>query len=196
MSLEIKKNKKKLYQERNSKRKKKYNNQKLCDNNEILIINKKLDLQGFCNGKCVPIIKKNNYCINFNKYEKIFFCDEFCCCNKYYCNNNCKRKYNDLKMLIEQEIAVYSYIIKRIIIPYDDFNFTTKFEFEYKKINPINNMKEYYEVINNPNLSFNDKPSKNWFFKILLCICLIFRDKLNMNYSSYHTDLIFSFIYY
>ena len=72
MSLEIKKNKKKLYQERNSKRKKKYNNQKLCDNNEILIINKKLDLQGFCNGNCIPIIKKNNYCINFNKYEKIF----------------------------------------------------------------------------------------------------------------------------
>ena len=195
MSLEIKKNKKKLYQERNSKRKKKYNNQKLCDSNEILIINKKLDLQGFCNGNCVPIIKKNTCCI-LNKYEKIFFCDEFCCCNEYYCNNNCKRKYNDLKMLIEQEIAVYSYIIKRIIIPYDDFGFTTKFEFEYKKINPINNMKEYYEVINNPNLSFNVKPSKNWFFKILLCICLIFRDKLNMNYSSYHTDLIFSFIYY
>ena len=37
-------------------------------------------------------------------------------------------------MLIEQEIAVYSYIIKRTIIPYDDFGFTTKFEFEYKKI--------------------------------------------------------------
>ena len=97
---------------------------------------------------------------------------------------------------IEQEIAVFSYIIKRIIIPYDDFSFTTKFEFEYKKINQINNMKEYYEVINNPNLSFNIKPSKNWFFKILLCVCLIFRDKLNMNYSSYHTDLIFSFIYF
>lgn len=47
MSLEIKKNKKKLYQERNSKRIKKYNNQKLYDNNETLIINKKLDLQGF-----------------------------------------------------------------------------------------------------------------------------------------------------
>lgn len=67
-------------------------------------------------------------------------------------------------MLIEQEIAVYCYIIKIIIIPYDNFGFTTKFEFEYKKINPINNMKEYYEVINNPNLSFNIKPSKNCFF--------------------------------
>ena len=192
MNLERKKNKKKLYLERNSKRIKKYNNQKLCDDNKTLIINKKLDLQGFCNGNCVPIIKKYTYC-RLNKYEKIFFCDEFCCCNKYYCNKNCKRKYNDLKILIEQEIAVFSYVIKRII---NNFGFTTKFEYKNKRINPINNMKEYYKVINNPNLSFNVKPSKNWFFKILLYVCLIFRDKLNINYSSYHTDLIFSFIYY
>jgi hypothetical protein len=68
-------------------------------------------------------------------------------------------------MLIEQEITVFKYLIDKNYKFFSRIDIIPTIEFKYIKINSINNMKEYYEVINNPNLSFNIKPSKKWFLK-------------------------------
>ena len=192
--MQRKKNKKKIYLERNKQRIQKVNNQKLCNSYRTEKVDKYYDKIVYrkikvCDEKCKNNIIKCPKHFNGNEYKHRFKTFLHCkSCNFYYCNNSCKRKYNDLKILINEEIA--------FLKTYEKWNNEQLcYEYGIEKINPIKNMKDYYKIANDYSLSFNLKPSNNWFFKVLLCICLIFKNKLNMNYSSYHTDLVFSFIY-
>ena len=107
--------------------------------------------------------------------------------------NFCLRKINDLiKLVNEERVYLKEYFNERIII-YEEGNEIIDYNIRYDLIKSFKTYKEFLKIPEN--YIVKDYPSINWKNNILIIICLIFRDKLNMNYSSYHTDLILDFVF-
>ena len=189
--MKNRKDKKKQYLSIKKERDKKFYNN-ISNENEIIVFNKKKDLEGYCNGKCIP---KENCISPFCYYNTLdyFLCDYYCHHNDYYCNNFCLRKIKDLiKLVNEERVYLKEYINERIII-YEEGDEIIDYDIKYILIKSFKTYKEFLKIPEN--YIVKSYPSMNWKIKILIIICLIFRDKLNMNYSSYHTDLIVDFVF-
>jgi len=189
--MKNRKDKKKQYLLIKKERDKKFYNN-ISNENEIIVLNKKTDLEGYCNGKCDPM----KTCIKpFCYYNTLdyFLCDYYCHHNDYYCNDFCLRKIKDLiKLVNEEKVYLKEYINERIII-YEDGCELIDYDIKYILIKPFKTYKEFLKIPEN--YIVKSYPSMNWKINILIIICLIFRDKLNMNYSLYHTDLILDFVF-
>ena len=189
--MKNRKDKKKQYLSIKKERDKKFYNN-ISNENEIIVFNKKKDLEGYCNGKCIP---KENCISPFCYYNTLdyFWCDYYCHHNDYYCNDFCLRKIKDLiKLVNEERVYLKEYINERIII-YEEGDEIIDYDIKYILIKSFKTYKEFLKIPEN--YIVKNYPSINWKIKILIIICLIFRDKLNMNYSSYHTDLILDFVF-
>lgn len=189
--MKNRKDKKKQYLLIKKKRHIKYNNI-ITNENEIIVFNKKMDLEGYCNGKCVPM----KTCIKpFCYYNTLDYlvCDYYCNHKDYYCNGFCLRKINDLiKLVNEERVYLKEYFNEKKII-YKDEEELLDYNIRYDLIKPFKTYKEFLKIPKN--YIVKKYPSMNWKNNILIIICLIFRDKLNMNYSTYYTDLILDFVF-
>ena len=189
--MKNKKDKKKLYLSIKKERNIKYDNN-IDNENKTIVFNKKTDLEGYCNGKCVP--KKSHdrpfcYCNTFDN----FYCDYCYHFNDCYCNDFCLRKIKDLiKLVNEERVYLKEYINERIII-YEEGDEIIDYDIKYILIKSFKTYKEFLKIPKNYVVKFY--PSMNWKINILIIICIIFKNKLNMNYSSYHTDLILDFVF-